>query len=47
MRAKEPGQATVTDVAFRWGFTHPGRFAAAYRRQYGVPPSTTMSETRP
>ncbi|WP_409239818.1 AraC family transcriptional regulator [Streptomyces sp. PA5.6] len=47
LRAKEPGQVTVTDVAFLWGFTHPGRFAAAYRRQYGVTPSTTLSETRP
>ncbi|WP_369215275.1 helix-turn-helix transcriptional regulator [Streptomyces flavofungini] len=47
LRAKEPGQVTVTDVAFRWGFTHRGRFAAAYRQRYGVTPSTTLSETRP
>ncbi|MGW6055433.1 AraC family transcriptional regulator [Streptomyces sp. NPDC055189] len=47
LRAKEPGQVTVTDVAFRWGFTHLGRFAAAYRQRYGVTPSTTLSETRP
>lgn len=46
LRAKEPGQATVTDVAYRWGFTHLGRFAAAYRQRYGVTPSTTLSETR-
>ncbi|MFJ5550315.1 helix-turn-helix transcriptional regulator [Streptomyces sp. NPDC093225] len=26
----------------RWGFTHMGRFAAAHRRAYGVPPSTTL-----
>ncbi|MGW6027034.1 AraC family transcriptional regulator [Streptomyces sp. NPDC055099] len=47
LRAKESGQVTVTDVAFRWGFTHPGRFAAAYRQRYGVAPSTTLSETVP
>ena len=26
------GGITVADVAFRWGFSHPGRFAAAFRR---------------
>lgn len=30
---------TVSDVAARWGFTHAGRFAAAYRRRYGTSPS--------
>lgn len=30
---------TVAEVAFRWGFTHLGRFAAAYARQYGNLPS--------
>ncbi|MGK5550187.1 helix-turn-helix domain-containing protein [Actinomadura kijaniata] len=33
---------TVTAVATRWGFAHPGRFAAAYRAAYGVPPSHTL-----
>ncbi|MEB3964319.1 AraC family transcriptional regulator [Streptomyces kunmingensis] len=47
LRAKETGQATVTDVAYRWGFTHLGRFAGAYRQRYGVTPSTTLAETRP
>ncbi|CAM3525258.1 AraC family transcriptional regulator [Tsukamurella ocularis] len=32
---------TVADVAMRWGFHHTGRFAAAYRRRYGVAPSAT------
>lgn len=31
--------ATVSDVAARWGFSSASRFAAAYRRHYGVPPS--------
>jgi AraC-like DNA-binding protein len=33
---------TVAAVAARWGFTHPGRFAAEYRAAYGVPPRTTL-----
>ncbi|MFE3293176.1 AraC family transcriptional regulator [Rhodococcus sp. NPDC059234] len=36
---------TVTDVALRWGFTHTGRFAAAYRHKYGVPPSASLRGT--
>ncbi|GGZ15609.1 AraC family transcriptional regulator [Streptomyces poonensis] len=42
LRWSEPGRVTVSDVAYRWGFTHRSRFAAAYRRRYGVPPSTTL-----
>ncbi|POX42555.1 AraC family transcriptional regulator [Streptomyces sp. Ru73] len=34
--------ATVAEVAARWGFTHGGRFAAAYRRRFGVSPSETL-----
>jgi AraC-like DNA-binding protein len=37
-----PGAASVTDVALKWGITHTGRFAAAYRRKYGVAPSDTL-----
>lgn len=33
---------TVTAIAARWGFAHPGRFAAAYRQAYGQPPGTTL-----
>ncbi|GAA1774435.1 helix-turn-helix domain-containing protein [Kocuria aegyptia] len=33
---------TVGAIAARWGFTHPGRFAAAYRTAYGVPPRRTL-----
>lgn len=36
------GDASVTDVAYRWGFAHLGRFAAAYRERYGVAPSQTL-----
>jgi AraC-like DNA-binding protein len=33
---------TVTECAFRWGFTHLPRFAAAYRGRYGSAPSETL-----
>ncbi|MGY8661426.1 AraC family transcriptional regulator [Bradyrhizobium sp. UFLA05-109] len=31
----------VSEVALKWGFTHMGRFAAQYRREYGTCPSET------
>ncbi len=33
---------SVANIAFRWGFGHLPRFAAAYRERYGVPPSQTL-----
>ncbi len=36
------GGITVADVAFRWGFGHPGRFAAAFRKRYGVTPTEVL-----
>lgn len=33
---------TVTDIAQHWGFTHTGRFAAAYRTKYGTSPSQSL-----
>ncbi|MEU5149185.1 AraC family transcriptional regulator [Streptomyces yangpuensis] len=46
LRSADPadpsGTATVAGIAGRWGFAHQGRFAAAYRREYGVPPSVTL-----
>lgn len=36
---------TVSDVAMRWGFTHLGRFAAQYRKQYGCTPVQTLRIT--
>ena len=32
-------QASVADIARKWGFLHLGRFAGDYRRQYGRSPS--------
>ncbi|MFB7505552.1 AraC family transcriptional regulator [Streptomyces broussonetiae] len=36
--------ATVGDVAARWGFAHPGRFAALYRTMYGSSPAETLRD---
>jgi AraC-like DNA-binding protein len=38
----DPVRCGVAEVAGRWGFTHLGRFAAAYRQRYGVSPSETL-----
>ncbi|NEB04037.1 helix-turn-helix transcriptional regulator [Streptomyces sp. SID13726] len=35
---------TVTDIAARWGFYHPGRFATLYRRTYGRSPRRTLHD---
>ncbi|MFC9659361.1 helix-turn-helix transcriptional regulator [Nocardia sp. NPDC127606] len=45
LRAALPGDGqTVATIAYRWGFTHPGRFATAYRHRYGRPPRQTLRE---
>jgi AraC-like DNA-binding protein len=33
---------TVQEIAARWAFVHPGRFAAAYRAIYGITPRYTL-----
>lgn len=38
--------ATVTEVAVRWGFLHPSRFAQQYRQRFGVLPSATAARAR-
>ncbi|MFE2409914.1 helix-turn-helix transcriptional regulator [Kitasatospora sp. NPDC059408] len=40
--AADPGTTTVTEVAMRWGFAHPGHFAGLYRDAYRRPPSDTL-----
>ncbi|MFF0739330.1 AraC family transcriptional regulator [Streptomyces sp. NPDC004111] len=34
--------ATVSEIAARWGFAHPGRFATLYQQHYHRPPSRTL-----
>ena len=41
------GEGTVTEIAYRWGFNHPGRFSTLYRRTYGESPSETTGRARP
>jgi len=42
----DPWQVNVSEVAYRWGFTHLGRFAGSYRARFGVSPSQTLRERR-
>jgi AraC-like DNA-binding protein len=39
-------QVNVSEVAYRWGFTHLGRFAGAYRARFGESPSQTLRNRR-
>ncbi|MBL1086874.1 helix-turn-helix transcriptional regulator [Streptomyces actinomycinicus] len=42
--AAGPGDGnSVTAIAARWGFHHPGRFASLYREAYGRTPYDTLS----
>ncbi|WP_206282220.1 helix-turn-helix transcriptional regulator [Streptomyces rhizosphaericus] len=36
----------VTDVAMRWGFFHPSRFAQQYKQRFGELPSETVRRHR-
>jgi AraC-like DNA-binding protein len=38
----DPALHTVTEIAYRYGFTHMSRFAADYRARFGVPPRATL-----
>lgn len=38
----DPVTETVRNVALRWGFANPGRFAADYRRSFDEPPRVTL-----
>jgi AraC-like DNA-binding protein len=40
--AAEPGSVSVTEVAYRWGFCSPSRFAERYRAAFGVTPRETL-----
>jgi AraC-like DNA-binding protein len=43
LQAAETGDGqSVADIAYRWGFGHVPRFAAAYRERYGCAPSQTL-----
>jgi AraC-like DNA-binding protein len=38
----DPARESVTAVSYQWGFASPSRFAAYYRRAYGIPPNRTL-----
>jgi AraC-like DNA-binding protein len=40
--AADPSVNTVALIAKRWGFTNPGRFAAAHTARYGEAPAETL-----
>ncbi|ANS32445.1 hypothetical protein R1CP_39305 (plasmid) [Rhodococcus opacus] len=42
--AAEPGYIAVSDIAYRWGFRHLGRFSVEYRKRYGQSPSVTLTK---
>ncbi|QHC60271.1 helix-turn-helix transcriptional regulator [Rathayibacter sp. VKM Ac-2760] len=42
LRAGQPGEVGVAEVARRWGFAHLGRFSASYAHRFGERPSTTL-----
>lgn len=45
--AARPGDGlSVTDIATRWCFTHPGNFSRVYRQRFGEPPSRTLRGSR-
>jgi AraC-like DNA-binding protein len=46
LRTADPWQVSVSEVAVRWGFTHLGRFAGAYRERFGESPSQTLKNRR-
>jgi AraC-like DNA-binding protein len=37
-----PDGLTVTEVAYRWGFSWPSRFTERYRAAFGTTPSETL-----
>jgi len=42
LRDADPDTANVAELARRFGFTEPGRFAGVYRAAFGETPSTTL-----
>ncbi|MFB4350812.1 helix-turn-helix transcriptional regulator [Microbacterium sp. CR_7] len=43
LQRADPVSGAVSDIARRWGFSSMGRFAVAYRQQFGERPSDTLA----
>ncbi|MCY1552317.1 Regulatory protein PchR [compost metagenome] len=43
LQRQSPSSATVTAVAYRWGFSHLGHFTTDYKRRFGESPSETLA----
>lgn len=43
LAADPDGSTTVTEVALRWGFDHPGRFAKWFSDTYGIWPAEALA----
>lgn len=41
-----PNETGIAAVAYRWGFSHPSRFASMYRDAFGELPSETLRSAR-
>jgi len=42
LKSGDPAHDTVTSIAGRCGFNHPGRFSRAYKEVFGTEPSRTL-----
>ena len=42
----DPKTSTITGIAIKWGFTHPGRFSSAHRELFGEAPSDALNGAR-
>lgn len=42
LESADPAFDTVTSIAGRCGFSHPGRFSSAYKQVFGTEPSRTL-----
>ena len=45
LQKSDPGQNTVSKIAFKWGFRHMGKFSAYYTELFGENPSETLKNT--
>lgn len=42
LESADPSSTTVAEIAHRWGFSHLGRFGAAYKARYGETPARAL-----